>query len=63
MIEIKEELKSQQRTRRAENLHNHAHSAILPTDALKLQISAQRTPYEWSFFLSDDIRAYLSLLT
>ena len=36
--------KSQQRTKRAENLHNHAHSAILPTNALKLQISAQRTP-------------------
>ena len=63
MIEIKEELKSQQRTKRPENLHNHEHSAILPTDALKLQISAQRTPYEWSFFLNDDIRAYLSLLT
>ena len=36
MIEIKEELKSQQRTEHAQSLNNHAHSAILQTDALKL---------------------------
>ena len=32
----------QQRTKRAENLHKHAHAVILPTDAFK-----------WSLFLSD----------
>ena len=48
MIEIKEELKSQQSTKRAENLHNHAHSAILPTDALKLQTSDH---FSWATIL------------
>ena len=40
MIEIKEKHKSQQSTKIAENLHNHAHAEILPTDAFKLQIPA-----------------------
>ena len=39
-IEIKEKLKSQQRTKLTENLRNHAHAEILQTDAFKLQISA-----------------------
>ena len=39
-IEIKEKHKSQQRTKLSENLHNHAHAEILPTDAFELQISA-----------------------
>ena len=39
-IEIKEKHKSQQRNKLVENLHNHAHAEILPTDAFKLQISA-----------------------
>ena len=39
-IEIKEKHKSQQRTKLSENLHNHAHAQILPTDAFELQISA-----------------------
>ena len=34
---------SQQRTKHVENLHKHAHAAILPTDAFKLQISAQKS--------------------
>ena len=49
MFEIRGNSKSQQRTklawtRRAENLHKHAHAqfAILPTDAFKLQISEQK---------------------
>ena len=41
MIEIRRKLKSQQRNKRAEKLHKHAHTAILPTDAFKLQISVQ----------------------
>ena len=45
MIEIRE-LKnsiSQQRTKSAENLHKHSHTAILSTNAFKLQSSAQKT--------------------
>ena len=42
MIEIKGKLKSQERTKRAEILQNHAHAAILPTDVFNLQISAQK---------------------
>ena len=42
MIEIRGKLKSQQRNKRAEKLHKHAHTAILPTDTFKLQISAQK---------------------
>ena len=42
MIEIRGKLKSQQRNKRAEKLHKHAHTAILPTDAFKLQISEQK---------------------
>ena len=42
MIEIKEKCKSQQRTKRAENLQKHAHAVILQTDAFK-----------WPFVLSD----------
>ena len=34
--------KSQQRAKRAE-IYKHAHAAILPTDAFKLQISAQKS--------------------
>ena len=41
MIEIRRKLKSQQRNERAEKLHKHADTAILPTDAFKLQISTQ----------------------
>ena len=33
---------AQQRTKRGENFHKHAGAAILPTDAFKLQISAQK---------------------
>ena len=40
MIEIKEKHKSQQRTKLVENLHNHTHAEILPTDAFKVQIFA-----------------------
>ena len=40
MIEIKEKHKSQQKTKVAENLHNHAHAEILPPDALNSKISA-----------------------
>ena len=43
MIEIREKLKSQQRTKRAENLQKHKNAAILSTDAFKLQISAQNS--------------------
>ena len=39
-IEIKEKHKSQQRTKLSENLHNHVHAEILPTDAFELKISA-----------------------
>ena len=44
MIEIGElkNSKSQQRTKRAENLHKHSQAAILPTDAFELQIYAQK---------------------
>ena len=42
MIMIRGKLKSQQRNKRAEKLHKHAHTAILPTDTIKLQISAQK---------------------
>ena len=44
MIEIRElkNGKSQQRTKRAGNLHKHSCAAILSTDAFKLQISAQK---------------------
>ena len=34
---------SQHRTKREENLHKLAHDVILPTDAFKLQISAQKS--------------------
>ena len=40
-IEIRGKLKSQQRTKRAEKLHKDAQPVIVPTDAFKLQISAQ----------------------
>ena len=36
MIKIKEKHESQQRTKFAEHLHNHAHAEILPTDAFKV---------------------------
>ena len=42
LIEITEKLKSQQRTKRAKNLRKRARAAILPTNAFKLQISAQK---------------------
>ena len=43
MIEIREKLKkSTTDLTDSENLHKHAQAAILPTDAFKLQISAQR---------------------
>jgi len=44
MIEIRElkNSESQQRTKRAENFHKHSQAAILPTDAFKPQISAQK---------------------
>ena len=44
MIEIRElkNSKSQQRTKRAENLHKHSQAAILPTDAFELQIYAHK---------------------
>ena len=42
MIMIRGKLKSQQRNKSAEKLHKHAHTAILPTDTFKLQISAQK---------------------
>ena len=37
MMEIKEKHKSQQKTKLAENLQNHAHAEILPTDTFNLQ--------------------------
>ena len=41
MIERKEKHESQQTNKFAENLHNHAHAEILPTDAFNsIQISA-----------------------
>ena len=44
MIEIRElkNSKSQQRTKRAENLHKHSQAAILLTDAFELQIYAHK---------------------
>ena len=39
----KEKTQSQHRTKREENLHKLAHDVILPTDAFKLQISAQKS--------------------
>ena len=43
MIEVREKLKySTSDLKGAENLHKHAQAAILPTDAFKLQISAQK---------------------
>ena len=44
MIEIRElkNSKSQQRTKRAENLQKHSRAAILPTDAFELQIYAHK---------------------
>ena len=44
MIQIRElkNSESQQRTKRAENFHKHSQAAILPTDAFKPQISAQK---------------------
>ena len=55
LIEITEKLKSQQRTKRAKNLRKRARAAILPTNAFKLQISAQKSTLVVSglFFLSD----------
>ena len=55
LIEIREKLKSQQKTKRAKNLRKHANATILPTNAFKLQISAQKsTPLiSGHFFLSD----------
>ena len=41
MNEIRKNSKSQQITKRAENLQKHAHTAILSTNAFKLQISVQ----------------------
>ena len=40
MIEVREKLNKD--LKGAENLHKHAQAAILPTDAFKLQISAQK---------------------
>ena len=59
MIRIKEKHESQQRTKFAENLHSHAHTEILPTDALT---RSKFLHFQWSFFLSDS-RAYLSFQT
>ena len=43
MIEIREKLKNSTKDLKGpENLHKHAQAAILPTDAFKLQISAQK---------------------
>ena len=43
MIEIKKKHKSQQRTKLAENLHNHAHAEMLPTNSKFLH-------FMWSLF-------------
>ena len=55
LIEITEKLKSQQRTKRVKNVRKRARAAILPTNAFKLQISAQKSTLLVSglFFLSD----------
>ena len=58
MIEIKEKHKSQQRTKVAENLHNHAHAEILQPDAL----NSKFLHFKWSFFLSYS-RTYVSCQT
>ena len=43
MIKVREKVKkSTNDLKGAENLHKHAQAAILPTDAFKLQISAQK---------------------
>ena len=43
MIEVREKLKNLTKDwKGAKNLHKHAQAAILPTDAFKLQISAQK---------------------
>ena len=55
MIEIKKKHKSQQRTKLAENLHNHAHAEMLPTNSKFLH-------FMWSFF-SSYRRADLSFQT
>ena len=50
MIEIREKRKNSTKDLKgAENLHKHAQAAILPSDAFKLQISAQkrRLPLCW----------------
>ena len=42
-IEVREKLKNSTKDLKGEeNLHKHAQAAILPTDAFKLQISAQK---------------------
>ena len=41
--ENKAKTQSEPRTKREENLHKFAHDVILPTDAFKLQISAQKS--------------------
>ena len=42
-IEVREKLKNSTKDLKGEeNLHEHAQAAILPTDAFKLQISAQK---------------------
>ena len=55
LIEVTGKLKSQQRTKRAKNLRKHARPAILPTNAFKLQIFAQKIALLISghFFLTD----------
>ena len=58
--------KSQQRTKHAENLHKHAHAAILPNNALlaPMQISAQKRSvalhcagkHSWTILLAAQIK-------
>ena len=54
LIEIKEKHKSQQRTKVAENLLNHAHAEILPPDAL----NSKFLHFKWSYS-----RTYVSFQT
>ena len=55
MIEIRKKLKSQQRTKCAENLHKHAHAAMqffqpMPLNSKPLH---KKVRFKWTFLLSD----------
>ena len=55
MIEIREKLKSQQKTKRAENLHKHAHAGMQFFHPMLLNSKPlhKKERFKWTLLLSD----------